>query len=192
MKRTVAPLTLLVPLGQAVAAAGAGAHDHTLLWKWVNFVILAAILGYMISKRAGAFFGGRTQEIQQGIREASRLRQEAEARAEEIARRLAGLPAEIEQLRRAAQEELAAEGERLRRETEAALAKIREQGEQEIASIASAARQELKAYSAELAVKLAEEKLRAWLTPERDAELVGAFLHDLEKRGLRVPVGEVR
>lgn len=191
MKRTATVLTMLVPLGHAVAAAGAGAHDHTLLWKWVNFAILAGILGYMISRRAGAFFGGRTQEIQQGIREASRLRQEAEARAEEIDRRLVGLPAEIEQLRRAAQEEIAAEGERIRRETEAALAKIREQGEQEIASIAGAARQQLKAYGAELAVKLAEEKLRAWLTPELDAELVGAFLHDLDKRGLRAPAVEV-
>jgi F-type H+-transporting ATPase subunit b len=191
VRRTATALTLLIPFGQAVAAAGAGAHDHTLLWKWVNFAILAGILGYMISRRAGAFFGGRTQEIQQGIREASRLRQEAEARAADIDRRLAALPAEIEQLRRAAQEEIAAEGERLRRETEAALAKIREQGQQEIAAIASAARQELKAYSAELAVKLAEEKLRAWLTPELDAELVGAFLQDLERRGLRVPVVEV-
>ncbi len=191
MKRTATVLTMLVPLGHAVAAAGAGAHDHTLLWKWVNFAILAGILGYMISRRAGAFFGGRTQEIQQGIREASRLRREAEARAEEIERRLAGLPAEIEQLRRAAQEEIAAEGERVRRETEAALAKIRAQGEQEIAFIAGAARQQLKAYCAELAVKLAEEKLRAWLTPELDAELVGAFLHDLDQRDLRAPVVEV-
>lgn len=187
-----AALALLVVFGQTAVAAEAGAHDHTLLWKWVNFVILAGLLGYMISKRAGAFFGARTEQIQKDIREASRLRQDAERRTAEIERRLASLPAEIEQLRRAAQEEMAAEGERLRRETEAALNKIREQAQQEIASIASAARQELKAYSADLAVALAERKLRELLTRERDAGLVGAFLEDLEKRAARVPAVEVR
>lgn len=192
MSCTQAALALLVVFGQTAAAAEAGAHDHTLLWKWVNFVILAGVLGYMISKRAGAFFGGRTEQIQKDIREASRLRQDAERRAAEIERRLASLPAEIEQLRRAAQEEMAAEGERLRRETEAALEKIREQAQQEIASIASAARQELKAYSADLAVALAERKLRELLTRERDAELVGAFLENLEKQAARVPAVEVR
>lgn len=168
------------------AAAGeheAEAHgDHTLLWKWVNFILLGGALGYLISKKAGAFFSGRTQEIQKGIREATRLREEAEARAAEIDRRLSNISAEIEELRRGAREEMAAEAERLRAQSEALLRKIAEQAEQEILWATKAARQELKVYSAELALGMAERRIRAVLDPQVENELVRAFVAGLERR----------
>ncbi len=84
-------------------------------------------------------------------------------------RRLAGLGAEIEKMKAQALEEAGAEGERMRAESERAIQKMREQAEQEIAAGAKAARQELRAYGADLAVSLAERRIRERLTPDRRA-----------------------
>ena len=93
--------------------------------------------------------------------ESDAIRKDAEARAAEVDRRLASLESEIAALRNAAQTEGEAERQRLARHTEAEIAKIQSHSEQEIASAAKAARADLKRYSAELAIDLAEQKLRA-------------------------------
>jgi len=154
-----------------------------LMWKWANFVLLAGALGYLIYKKAGAFFTSRTEAIRQGIEEADRLRRDAEVRAEEAERRLRNLQAEVEALRDNARAEMAAESERLRREAEEALEKVRAQAEQEIASAAKAARHEVRSQAAELALGLAAEKIRARLTPQGDDALVGSVLDELGRAG---------
>ncbi|MGC9971830.1 MAG: hypothetical protein ABSE56_14710 [Bryobacteraceae bacterium] len=156
--------------------------DRTTLWKFANFVILAGVAGYFLYKKGGAFFVGRTAEIQRGLKEAARLKMEAEARYADMERRLADLGAQVESLRQQAHEESGAEGERLRRETGRELKRIQAQAEQEISAAVKAARQELRAYSAELAVGLAAGKIRARMTPEADGVLVASMVHELENR----------
>jgi F-type H+-transporting ATPase subunit b len=152
-------------------------------WKLANFAILAGGLGYLLYRRAGAFFRSRSDAIRQGIEEADRLRREAEERATEIERRMSNLQAEIEGLRKNAREEMAAENDRLRRETEEGIQKIREQAEQEISSAAKAARHEVRAHAAEMAVLLAAGKIRSRLTPAADDTLVASILDDLDQAG---------
>ena len=173
----------------AAEAGGKAAEGEPsqLLWKFANFAILAGLLGYMIYKKAGAFFRSRTEAIRKDIEEAGNLRREAEERAAGIERRIENLQAEIESLRAGARAEMTAENERLRQETEAGFEKIRRQTEQEIASAAKAARHEVRAHAAELAVDLAAGKLRALMTPATDAALAGAFLDGIEKPGGRPP-----
>jgi F0F1-type ATP synthase membrane subunit b/b' len=84
-----------------------------------------------------------------------------------------------------------AEAERTRRETEQALGKISQQAAQEIDSAAKAARLELKAHSADLALRLAEQRLRTSLTPPVDEALVRSFVEDLGCRARRLG-GEVQ
>lgn len=168
-------------------AKSAEGEPSQLLWKFANFAILAGLLGYMIYKKAGAFFRSRTEAIRKDIEEAGRLRQEAEERAAGIERRIENLQAEIESLRAGARAEMTAENERLRQETEAGFEKLRRQAEQEISSAAKAARHEVQAHAAELAVDLAAGKLRALMTPATDEALAGAFLDGLEKTGGRPP-----
>jgi F-type H+-transporting ATPase subunit b len=150
-------------------------------WKWANFAILVGVLVWLLYKRAGAFFRSRSDAIRQGIEEADRLRREAEERATEIERRMSNLQAEIEGLRKSAREEMAAENERLRRETGEGIQKMREQAEQEISSAAKAARHEVRAHAAEMAVLLAAGKIRGRLTPAADDALVASFLDDLDQ-----------
>ena len=159
---------------------GHGEHGGLQGWAWVNFLLLAGGLGYLIGKNAGPFFAARSKQIRMDIAEAEEQRQEAEARAAEVDRRLGNLQAEIEALRREAHEEQSAEEQRIAQRTAAEAAKIRQQAEQEIDAAGKAARLELKRYSAELAVTLAEQKVRGRLTAEGQDALVREFASDLK------------
>ena len=74
-------------------------------WKWANFLVLAGGLGYLAKKNGGAFFDSRLKQIGKDIESASALREEAEARAAEIDRRMARLDADIKALREEARQE---------------------------------------------------------------------------------------
>ncbi len=113
------------------------------------------------------------------MREAEAMRLEAEERAAAVDRRLAGLEAEIAELRRQSKAELETEGERIAQHTVQEIAKIREHAEAEIVAAGKAARTELKRFEAALAVTLAEERVRARMNSETGNALVRAFVHDL-------------
>ena len=122
MKRA---LTFLVPAsavpgdrslrhGSAKAAAGETKAETTTEtkaeegnlapWKWANFLVLAGLLGYLAGKHGGPFFAARSQEVSARTWPKPRnLRQEAEARAAAVERRLANLEADIAALRAEAQ-----------------------------------------------------------------------------------------
>jgi F-type H+-transporting ATPase subunit b len=104
-----------------------------------------------------------------------------------VDRRLAALDTEIAALRAEAQGEIQVEAERLSRHTAAEIAKIRANAEQEITFAGKAARTDLKRYSAELAIGLAEERLRARMNPETQQALVRGFVRDLDPAAPRAP-----
>ena len=149
------------------------------LWKWANFAVLAGAAVYFIAKNAGPFFDARSRQIRRDMAESEQIRQEAEARAAEVDRRLANLEAEIAALRSESQKEAEAESRRLEQATASEIAKIQAHAEQEIAAAGKAARTELKRYSAGLALQVAEEKIRARLTPETQDALVRTFAQQL-------------
>jgi F-type H+-transporting ATPase subunit b len=157
-----------------------GESAWTEILKWANFLVLAGALGYMIGKNAPAFFAARSEQIGKDMAEARQEREAAEARAAEVDRRLANLEAEIASLRAHSQEEAAAETQRLARHTAAEIAKIQAHAEQEIVSAGKAARLELKRHAAELAIGLAEQRIRARMTPETQDALVRGFVRDLK------------
>ena len=156
------------------------AERHELELKIANFVILAGLIGYFIGKNAGPFFAGRSAEIRKDLEESMRQSKEAEARAADVDRRLAHLEADIAALRAEGEREIQAETERSSRHTAEEIAKIQAQSQQEIASAGKAARMDLKRYSAELAVRLAEEKVRARMTPDAQDALVQGFVQNLK------------
>ena len=167
-----------------IAAAEEHGSGHApgpgIWWKWANFAVLAAALGYLIRKYAPAFFRSQDENIRRALEEAARLKKEAEERAAGIERRMMNLQAEIDELRRTARQEVAAEGERVRQETGQQLEKVQALAEQEIAAAGIAARQQLKAYAAGLAIELAERRLRGEITPEADRRIVSGFLKGLQ------------
>jgi F-type H+-transporting ATPase subunit b len=193
MRRSALVLYLalaLASLAPRVASAqeGTPAHeieeskgDPWIWWKWVNFLILAGGLGYLVGKSAPTFFRSRTDEIQRGIQEASKVRSDAEARAVAIELRMAGLHAEIEGIRANAHAEMEAEGERIRRETENQIRRIQDQSQQELAAFSKLAREELKSYAGSLALDMAEQRIRGRLDEGTQHRLVQVFVRDLQR-----------
>jgi len=151
----------------------------SVLWAWANFIILAGGLGYLIKKHAGPWFASRSVAIRRGLAEAEEIRTKAEERAAEVDRKLASLQSEIEALRTNAHREQAAEAERIRQQSAADLERLREHAASEIVAAGKAARLELKRYSAELAIGLAEQKIRRQMTPEVQGALIEGFARDL-------------
>jgi F-type H+-transporting ATPase subunit b len=158
-----------------------GEHGTLELWKWANFILLAGALGYLIGKNAGPFFASRSRKIKQDIVDSEDARCEAEGKAAEVERRLASLETEIASLKSESQAEAEAEMRRNAQHTEAEIAKIQARAEQEIASAGKAARMGLKKYSAELAISLAEQKIRQRMNPEAQDALVRGFVRHLDE-----------
>jgi F-type H+-transporting ATPase subunit b len=155
------------------------ADDSQLWWKWANFALLAAALGYVIRKHGGTFFQGRTAEIRKGIQDAERMRAQAEARMSEVEARLANLGVEVAALRASAAQEHTAEAERVRQQTVADLDKVRARAQQEIEAAGKAARLDLKRHSAEVSLQLAEQKIRRRMTPQAQDALFQNFVRKL-------------
>ena len=172
-------------LERAADSPAEGEHGKLEMWKWANFAVLAAGLGYLVAKNAGPFFSARSQQIRKDMVEAQEARRQAEGRAAEVDRRLANLESDIAALRSESQSEARSETERLARHTAAEIAKIQAHAEQEIVSAGKAARHDLKRFSAELAVQLAEHRIRSRMTPETQEALVRGFVRDLEPNSSR-------
>ena len=159
--------------------------DPWIWWKWANFLILAGVLGFFINKQAGAYFRNRSEEIARGIKEAAMVKQDAEMRAAQIEKRLAGLGEEVGKLRSAALAEMANELQRIAAESERMVKRLQQQAEQEIELMTKAARHEIRVYSAGLAVDLAEQRIRAGLDSTTQTALANAFIQDLHSGAQR-------
>jgi F-type H+-transporting ATPase subunit b len=149
------------------------------IWKWANFLVLAGGIGYLIKKNAGPYFAARSANILREMDEAKRQSAEARTRAAEVDRLLANLEAQIAELRAENERELKAGAERIRQQTAEELARIEHHIEQDIARSVRSAHADLKRHSAELAVDLAEKKVRARMTPVAQEMLVENFAREL-------------
>lgn len=177
----LATLSICLPAQEAKTDAKEAKEEHgeMLGWKWANFGLLALGLGYLLGKNLPPFFRSRTEEIQRGMQEAGKLKADAEARAAAIEGQLANVASEIERLRTELRAEMSIEGQRIEQETAKFTQRIKEQAEQEIAFLTKAGRQELKAFSASLALDLAQDRIRSRMNPGTQTSLVDAFVQDM-------------
>ena len=166
----------------ALASDASGEHgggDPHLTNKIINFAILAAGLGYVVVKTLVPALKGQQRDILAKLNQASKRAEEAAAQAAEMDQKLAGLSAEVQAIRDAAHREMQAEAARIEKETADQIEKIRHASDAELASAVKAARQELKAYSAQLAVDLARNKIAASLDDAAQARLISVFAGQL-------------
>jgi F-type H+-transporting ATPase subunit b len=172
-------LSVAPVLAQSESEKHAATEKDMAGWEWANFVVLAGGLGYLAVKMGGPYFAARSQEIRKGIADAEKLKAEADQRVAAVNAKMASLDAEIQSIRETIRAEGARERERLQREGAAGLARIAAHVEQEVESMSKAARNALRKYSAELALKLAEQKIRSRMTPDVQDELARSFVQQL-------------
>jgi len=147
----------------------------------LNFAIIAGAIFWLSKKNLPAAFRNRTASIQKAMEEARKASEDANRRLAEIETRLSRLGTEIDGMRAAAEKEAAAEEQRIKAAAEDDARKIVESAEQEIAAAAKAARRELTAYAADLAVSLAAKQIH--VDPATDQGLVRNFAQGLGANG---------
>ncbi len=176
----IATLVAQEPAEHKAGQATEHSEEVSPIWKWANFAILAVGLGYLMAKSLPGIFTSRTTEIQKGISEAQQMKQDAEKRSAEMDARLNSLGADIEKFRTQSAAEMQQEGDRISRETAAQIKKIEQQAAVELESVGKTARRQLKEYAAELAMGLAEKRLRGRMDNATESALVDDFVRDLE------------
>lgn len=147
----------------------------------LNFAVIFFAMAGLLRKILPGYFKGRTSTIQKGIEEARKMSEDARRRLAEVEGRLSRLDADIAAMQSEADENAKAEEQRLLAAGEEERRRIVASAEQEIEMAANTARRELKAYVAELAVQLAEKKIR--VSQDTDEALVRAFTAQMGKDG---------
>jgi F-type H+-transporting ATPase subunit b len=175
---------LLVAAASAQAAEESGtATEHANeIFKWINFVIVAGLVFWTFQKYVIPFFRKNAETISSAITKATAAKAEADRQLREAEEKFAHLQQEVTQLRATSQREGAAEAERIRIISQSDAQKIGLAGKAEIEAAERAARLELKAIAANLAVDGAEALLVKELTPKAQESLVAAFVKSLEGR----------
>jgi F0F1-type ATP synthase membrane subunit b/b' len=152
------------------------------VFKWINFALVAGAGIWLFGKVLPPRFRGNAEKIESAIAKATQAKNAADAQLQEAEKKLASLEKEVGELREQATQDAAAETERLHAATKSDEEKIAAAGNAEIAAAERAARLELKALAAKLAVDGAETLLAQQLTPQVQESLVNAFVKSLESR----------
>ncbi|MDP9169486.1 MAG: ATP synthase F0 subunit B [Acidobacteriota bacterium] len=189
MKKFIAILMLAGALSvcplMAEESAGKPA-EQSQIWKWLNFAMLAGVLGWLISKNLGPVLITRSAQIQGGLAAGEKARAEADARAAAVQAKLADLGQVVAQMKTSAREERDREADRIRRDTQTELARIQRQADQDIESAGKLALLEVKREAARLAINLAERKVRARMSPDIQAALFQNFIGEMASGAARV------
>ena len=143
----------------------------------LNFAVIAAVFVWAWLKYLPGMFRDRSTAIQKAMQQAQMASEEARRRLAEIESRLMKLDVEIGMMRDAAEKEGAAEEARIQAAAEEDARKIVISAEQEIAAAVKAARRQLTAYAADLAVGLARKQIR--VDAATDQALVRSFAGQL-------------
>ncbi len=176
----IAALFLTLSAHAAEEGGAAGAETATEIFKWINFAIVAGAILWVCLKKAPGFFRGRAEAIGSAITKAGAAKAAADAQLHEAEMKLANLDKQVAELRAFAQRESGAEVERIHSATRSDLEKIAVAAKGEIEAAERAARLELKALAAKLAVDGAESLLTKQLTAQAQAALISNFVESLE------------
>ena len=166
----------------AEEAGSASQQSAENLFKWINFALVAGVIVWLSLKKGPGFFGRRADVISADIQKRTEAKKQAEQQLQDAETKLQNLEKEVADLRATAQRESVAEAERIRNLTVTDAKKIDDAGKAEVNAAERAARLELKAFAANLAINGAESLLLKQLTPAAQEALINNFVKTLDGR----------
>lgn len=148
-------------------------------WKFLNLAVFAAIMTYLLKKPLSEQFKAKREEIRADLIKAEAEKQAALAELTSAEAKLVSLDAEKSKVLANAKSEAEAEKARLAAEAEAEAKRLQDQAEGEIARLAQVSKNDLRKFSAEESIRLAEEKLRSQMNADSDSRLVKAGIQSI-------------
>jgi F-type H+-transporting ATPase subunit b len=149
------------------------------LWKFINLAIFAGGLGYLLKKPLTESFKAKRELIRAELIKAEEDKKAAMAKLTEIESKTAQLESEKDRIILTSQIEADNERRRIVEQTESDIAKIRSQAEAEVTRTKNVAQNQLRKFSAEESIRLAEQMLREKLGAASDADLVRVGINNL-------------
>jgi len=181
-------LNLAMMLAEHAAEGGHANPIVETIARLFNFAILAGTLVYFLRSPIAAYLGDRGAQIRSDLVKAAGIRAAAKAQLAAIDQKMAALPAELDQLRAAGADEVAAEEARIRQVAEAERVRLLDHARREIDSQLKLAERELVARTADLAVAIATRRVKASINAADQARLVDQYLAQL----VRTPMANGR
>jgi F-type H+-transporting ATPase subunit b len=164
----------------ATAGEESGEPKHEALFKWINFVILAGGLVYVLRKPLSDFFTRRSASIRKSLEEGRKALEASQAQLQAVEEKLQHFEEEMATFRAAALREMDAERERLRQATAAEMQKMLASVQSQMETTTKQARVELKVYAAEQAVEMAKQMIGQRLDQASQQRLVSQFIAGLK------------
>jgi F-type H+-transporting ATPase subunit b len=176
---------LLVFAAVAFAAEGGGEEHVSIfkeyLWPVINFLILIAVMVFMLKKMdIKGFFKKRTELIEQSLREAREAKELAQKALAEVEERLKVKDTEMEQIIAGAKKSGENEKARLIEEGDKLKTRILEQAKTNIDYEVKRAKESIKEEAVEIAMELAEKKLKEKLSKDEQLKLLEESLAKIE------------
>jgi F-type H+-transporting ATPase subunit b len=170
------------PGTQATQAGEQERHGGGLLdtvARLVNFAIFAGTLVYLLRLPIRDYLAERRARIHADLVDAAEMRRAAAAQIEEIERRVAALPGELDALRARSVEEIVAEETRIRAAAAVDRDRLLDHARREIEQRVKVAERGLVKHAAELAVGIASDRIKKTMTAEDQKRLVDQYVQIL-------------
>jgi F-type H+-transporting ATPase subunit b len=169
----------------ALLLSGGGEGAPTFLglpypfWQTLNFLGFIALLVWLLRRPLVQFFENRSAQVAESLKKAKADRDHAEAVAREVGERLERIEAEIEGMRTHAREQAEAEEKEIAAHAAEEAGRVVARANADLDARVRAARNELTAYAADLAVDLARDLVVKNVTPEDETRLVAEGVKNL-------------
>lgn len=162
------------------AAGEEGRPKHAAILKWINFVILAGGLGYVLRKPLREFFTQRSASIRKSLEEGRKALEASQAQLQAVEEKLQHFEEEMADFRAGALREMEQERERLRQATARETAKLLESIRAQMETASKQANVDLKRYAAQQALEMAEKMISQRLDEASQQRLASQFIAGLK------------
>lgn len=166
----------------SVWASSEGEHEggldkgKDLIYRTLNFAVLAGALIFLLKKPLSQGLGARRQGIKDQLNELELQKQQAERQLAEYKSKLARLDQEVEKIIAEYVKDGEAVKAKIIEEAKASAENLQEQAKKNIEHEFQKARQELKAEMAEQAVAMAEELIKKNIKDEDQKRIIDEYL----------------
>jgi len=166
-------LMMLLAFGWLGAAeAGPGFNFSVFLGQLINFIVLFGGLGYLLYKPLIKFLQHKSDQVAENLKKSEERRTDSLHRLEKSRERLSQLDKEIERMKIEAETEATRERERITLEARTEAERLKKLAREEIDSMVKSSQRELRVYTLDLSISLAEKRIEEKLGPELHRKII--------------------
>ena len=160
----------------ALAAGDAGSDTRDVIWTFFNLFILLGVLVLLSRKPVLAFLATRREKVVQNLESSEKLLRESQVRLSELEEKTSNLDEELAAIRHEARDRAEREAQAIVEEAHEIAGRIAKDAGAAVDRESLRAQQALRNEAAELAIALAEERIKNEISEEDQTRLINEFV----------------